>query len=504
MLHDKRISLELLTRFNEFISTHIGLHFTENRREELERGANETAKEFGFSDTEACINWLMNSSLSRAQVEILSTYLTVGETYFFRDNESFDMLERNILPILLAHNGQHSHQVRVWSAACSSGEEVYTLAIIFNRFKKNFDSCDVHIMGTDINRKALKKAETGIYSEWSFRNTPNFIKTEYFNRIDKNSYQVKPHIKEMVRFCYLNLAEDAYPSLINDTNGIDIVFCRNVLMYFSTQKATEVVDKLYRSLVKGGWLFVAPTDSFHVINRPEFQRDPNCTGAFCKEEKKEESGFFSIPVFPQQPPVTNFPITNPLVEPNREQFQTSMAITEKETKEIFEKTMNYYKQKMYSRSLVGLEKLAVMESKGLLPPVLQKETGNIYASLARAYANIGRLSDAASSCQKALDIEKLNPSFRYLDAVINMERGNEENAVKSLKKCLYADPNYILAHFTMGNILQRQNQKEDALRHFKIAQTLLEQHQPEDIVSEEEGLTAGRLREVVRMIVEKT
>jgi chemotaxis protein methyltransferase CheR len=122
--------------------------------------------------------------------------------------------------------------------------------------------------------------------------------------------------------------------------------------------------------------------------------------------------------------------------------------------------------------------------------------------LARAYANLGKLDNAVQWCRKAITTDKLNPGYHYLLVTISQEQGNQAAAVQSLKKCLYIDPNFILAHFTLGNILGRQKDFKGSHRHLSIALSLLESHGDEDIVFLEEGLTAGRLREIIKTTLE--
>ncbi len=255
----------LLPHFSEFLAQRIGLYFPPERGCDLLRGIEAAAREFGFQDAAACMQWLLSTPLDRNRIEILACHLTVGETYFFRDPQIFEALKARILPVLIQFRRQCGPTLRIWSAGCATGEEAYSLAILVQRMIPDFRQWHITILGTDINPHALAKAESGSYGEWSFRNAPDWLKNGYFRPTEKGRYEIIPSVREMVTFAYLNLMEDSYPSLINNTNAMDIIFCRNVLMYFEPAPATQVVRRYCLSLVDGGWLVISPTEGYRIM-----------------------------------------------------------------------------------------------------------------------------------------------------------------------------------------------------------------------------------------------
>jgi chemotaxis protein methyltransferase CheR len=117
---------------------------------------------------------------------------------------------------------------------------------------------EVVVLATDINPRVLDRARQGGYGEWSFRNTPPWVKSHYFRRLGDGRYEILPRIRRVVEFAYLNLVEDMYPSLPTNTNAMDLILCRNVLMYFDPALAKKVVGRFHRCLVPDGWLVVSP------------------------------------------------------------------------------------------------------------------------------------------------------------------------------------------------------------------------------------------------------
>ena len=258
------ISDMLLARLSEFVAATMGLHFPKERWRDLERGVLNAARDFHFNNPEQCIHWLLSTAITKHQIEILASHLTVGETSFFREQKSFEVLEKHILPALINTRRGTDQHLRIWSAGCCTGEEPYSIAICIAKLIPDLTAWNITILATDINPHFLKKATQGEYKEWSFRTTPREIKESSFIRRD-GRYVILPHLKKLVTFSYLNLAEDIYPSLVNSTNGMDIIFCRNVLMYFAPEQVVKVIKNIYHSLVDGGWLLTSPSDASSAL-----------------------------------------------------------------------------------------------------------------------------------------------------------------------------------------------------------------------------------------------
>jgi chemotaxis protein methyltransferase CheR len=162
--------------------------------------------------------------------EAIVAEMTIGETYFQRDPAQFDLLRRQLLPQLLADRDA-DRPVRVWSAGCASGEEPYTVAMLFDELSA-LDRAQ--IVGTDIARQRLEDAQRGVYSQWSLRGAADDFRAKYFRERGR-FFELVPAIREQVDFRYLNLAEDRFPSLSVGIWGMDVILCRNVLIYFDRE-----------------------------------------------------------------------------------------------------------------------------------------------------------------------------------------------------------------------------------------------------------------------------
>ena len=280
--------MSLLSQLSDIVAARTALHFPRERWNDLESKAVTAAGEFGFADAEAFIRWLASTPVTREQIEMLASHLTISETYFWREPQVFEALVEHILPELVRSREGSGKLLRIWSAGCSAGEEPYSIAMAIRRVIPSPDDWNITILATDINPRILRKAHAGVYGEWSFRNAPPWLREKYFLRRDGrqagNNYR---KYRKMVTFAYLNLAEDIYPSPLNNTGAMDIIFCRNVLMYFAPAHASRAIEGLYRSLVNGGWLMVSSSElSQHLFS----QFSPvNFPGAIVYRKETTES-----------------------------------------------------------------------------------------------------------------------------------------------------------------------------------------------------------------------
>ena len=209
---------------------------------------------------------MLREPWSLQQLDLLASHLTIGETYFFRDRACFDALAEHALPALIRARRNGEKRLRLWSAGCCTGEEAYSLAILVQQVLPDAEQWQVSILGTDIHPGFLRKAAEGVYGEWSLRGSSDRFKLRYFSRTGDGHYQITDSIRRMVQFAPLNLAQPGYPSLVPATDGIDLILCRNVLMYFSAAQFQAAVARLHQCLAPDGWLAVSASE----VSRSQF------------------------------------------------------------------------------------------------------------------------------------------------------------------------------------------------------------------------------------------
>ncbi|RKH25943.1 chemotaxis protein CheR [Corallococcus sp. CA041A] len=199
--------------------------------------------------------YLREVSFDNALLDDLLTELTIGETYFFRTHEHFDHLRRVVLPELHERQGP-GHLLRAWSAACSSGEEPYSITALL--MAEGWED-HMTVRATDVSRTALRRAQQARYTDWSLRG-PSADRMRPHLKQEGRFYQLSQDVKRHVQLGYLNLALETWPSAESGLWQLDVIFCRNVLIYFNRATIEGVARRLHASLDDGGYLFTGPSD----------------------------------------------------------------------------------------------------------------------------------------------------------------------------------------------------------------------------------------------------
>ena len=477
------------SRLSALIADRLGLHFPPERWDDLQRGLAGAAREFGFDDPAACADSLLSVSPTKEQIQVLASHLTIGETYFFRERATLQALSESVLPELIRSRRGREQRLRLWSAACCSGEEPYSLAILLHQILPDLHDWRVTITATDINARFLQKAAAGVYGEWSFRNAPPGLKERYFTPVAKGRYAIAPEIRNLVTFAHLNLVEDVYPSLETDTNAMDVIFCRNVLMYFTGSQMQNVVRNLRRSLVEGGWLVVSPSEASKAL----FPRFVNVNFPGAIFFRKSDVPAPAEPLLPDLPAFFVPALAEPLEWPASASVGAA-PVLEPELAETSASPLasaeSLYQGGRYEECVLFL-----LESSDGSP-----SEPRAFSLLARALANQGKLDAALSWCERWIASDKMNPASHYLRAVVLVEQGQEQEARTSLQRAVYLDPDFVLAHFALGNLARNRGKNAPAGKHFANALHLLNRYRPEDPLPESEGLTAGRLAETITSI----
>ncbi len=237
----------------EVVDRRFGLRETDYGASRLEQALADVLPRTEFDNATELLQSLGDADNPRWLFELVE-YLTVGETYFMRDPAQIAALRETILPDVVARR-QAERQVSVWSAGCSTGEEVYTLAILLASIELAAD-WDITLVGTDVNRASLRIAREASFPEWSFRATPAEIRERYFEPTETR-WRLKEPVRRMARFAWMNLAADP---LFPPSTDLDLVVCRNVTIYFDADAAQRLYGALIKSLAVGGWLMLGPSD----------------------------------------------------------------------------------------------------------------------------------------------------------------------------------------------------------------------------------------------------
>lgn len=478
-------SESLLAQLSERVGAQMGLHFPPERWRDLEVGIQSAARESGAADVTAYARDLLAARLTQQQIDELAHALTIGETYFFRDPRSLKVLNDVVLPELIRSRRETTQRLRIWSAGCCTGEEAYSIAIMLERLLPDFDDWKVTLLATDINARFLKKAVEGVYGEWSFRGAPDWLKEAYFKQVAPRHFAILPRIRERVTFAYLNLSQDVYPSLDTNTNAMDLILCRNVLIYFSSERAAVVARNFHHALVASGWLLVSAVETSATFRN--YFVPQSFDGAILYRKKEPAAAVPESVVAPAELPLQaeiRIPAPQPAALVPRQAGAKEKAINS------------------YDMALALFERGRYVEAAASLIQSVGAATPNVASAtlLARTYANLGELAEARSWAERAIAADRTDAASHYLHAMILEEQNLIADAFVSLQRTLYLAPGFVLAHFALGNLTLRQGKRAESARHFNNALDFLKNYGDEAVLPYSDGMAAGRLREMIHSI----
>ncbi|MDY7079723.1 MAG: CheR family methyltransferase [Chloroflexota bacterium] len=498
-------------RFSKLMQERYGLHFPDSRRADLERGVRQAFAASTCADMNEYYRLLQNSESSEVHFERLANALTISETHFFRDAGQVDALYSHVLPQIISRR-RALRTLRIWSAGCASGEEPYSIAMLLRELLPDVDEWSITILGTDINTEAIERARRAVYSEWAFREErAKQWRPRYFRRRG-NHYELTPVIWRMVTFSPINLVEDNYPSYESNTTLMDLILCRNVMIYFTEPVSRSIVDRFYNCLTYGGWLVVGHAEHsltnyrrFQVHNFPNailYQR----TG---QPQPPSQDWEWRAPPTEEERLARIFSVIEGVAPPTEAEERRPRPIEpEPEPEPKPQPEMNH----IYIHTLGRLGHVDPLErAKELLGygrsedarDLLMKMIGagtndaSVYAFLGQACANLGDWEDAERWCRQAILLDKLALEAYYILALVLQHQGELDEAIAAMKRVIYIDRHYVLGHFGLADLYRNNGQLPQALKSLDNARHLLDMCAENEFILGSGGITAGSLRQAI-------
>jgi chemotaxis protein methyltransferase CheR len=253
--HHLELPDDVFRLLREQIYKRSGMWFSDTSKYLLQKRLSPRARELNFDSFQKYFYFLQYDPRADAEFDQVFDLVTTNETYFFREPAQLTAFIEEIIPDLLARKSVK--KIRIWSAGCSSGEEPYSLAMLLQEAGW-YDHAAFEIFASDINQSVLGKARKGQYRENAFRATTPVLREKYFTRESESLWRVKDEIRNRVSFGRLNLYDEARVSLLGH---LDVVFCRNVIIYFDDASKKVVVNNFYNRLIDGGYLLLGHSES---------------------------------------------------------------------------------------------------------------------------------------------------------------------------------------------------------------------------------------------------
>jgi chemotaxis protein methyltransferase CheR len=456
-------------------------------------------------------------------LERLTAELTVGETFFFRNDYHFRALAEHVLPRILQEN-EPTREIRVWTAGCATGEEPYSLAILLDQLLAErgararsighrpsavghcptrqspiagrLSDWHVSILATDLNPAFLERARRGRYREWSFRGTNIHQDRTYF-ALEGKEYCLVPRIREHVRFSYLNLVKDVYPSPLNGTLGLDLIVFRNVAIYLKPEVVNAIIDRFYSALRPGGWLLLGETE-LNVAGTQQFEVRRLDRATFYQKQhdsatRREPSPpTVPPPVLPaaRQPPAVTMSRVPLVPEPAPLAARSSAAAEPTPTRSLWERLEHHLDRQEYAKAERLVETLPGREASAA-------------ARLRYVLHLVGcaEIPRAKEMLEKCLRDEPLLIEAHLLKASLAEESGDLDEAESEYRRALYIDRKCLMAHFHLALVQQEKGDLRGARRSLEIVLDLTLDCDPHRLVEHSDGVCYGRLREMAEVIL---
>lgn len=248
----------------DFIYEQCGIYIADNRKYLLENRLGNRLKKLNLRNFDEYYNFLRYDAARNAEMKKLFEVITTNETSFYRNPPQLQVFQEKVLTEVVEAARNGGRKLRIWSAGCSTGEEPYTIAMIIHELlQADIGNWDIRITANDLSERVLESARKGVYNDYTLRTTPKEIAQRYFD-LDDGVNTVRPEVKKLVSFGQINLRDRAQ---IKRVERSQIVFCRNVIIYFDDAMKKQVISSFYDNLLPGGYLIIGHSESLHNITR---------------------------------------------------------------------------------------------------------------------------------------------------------------------------------------------------------------------------------------------
>ena len=266
-----KIDQESFDRLCTYVTREYGIKLPVSKKTMLESRLNKKVKSLGMRSYKEFINYIFSEEGKRTELFNVIDLITTNKTDFFRESAHFHFLTQDFLPSY--QKEKVNHNLKIWSAGCSTGEEPYTIIMALEEYKKKHLEMTYSLLASDISLRVIQSAHEGIYTIDKIAAIPLDMKRQYFlrSKLNPTLVRVKPQFRRKIEFKRVNLMDNSYGLLKND---YDIIFCRNVLIYFDKMKQEEVILKFCNLLKPGGLLFLGHSESILGMKLPLTQVKP--------------------------------------------------------------------------------------------------------------------------------------------------------------------------------------------------------------------------------------
>lgn len=459
-------------KFHDFLIRYSGLHFERRNIKVLERGLESRMAALRITSYSDYYEYLVQNMERRQELQKLIQLLTVGETFFFRYNAHFEALAKNTLSGLMKLPTKKG--LRIWSAGCSTGEEPYSIAMAIMEAIPDWKNRDIRIFATDINSRSLKRAKEGVFGSWKMRVTPKHYIEKYFDVIGE-SYVIRSEVKSLVDFSYFNLQS----SLPLTSEPFDIIFCRNVMIYFTTATTKKVVEMFADSLTPGGYLYMGHSETLLNVSS-RFERHIQDASFYYRKKAAPEAEA-------EKPPVKTLllPVQKPLKAEESVKISPEAALAivkpaeEINPDDLFIQGLALLHQENYAKADETFRDLLLIKP---------QHTGAILAE-GQIHLAQGRNEEALNCCDKALGLNDLLPEGYFLRGLLFEMDDRVDDALEEYRKAVLLKIDFVMPHYQLGKLCFRTGDIKSSARELRNCVKLLEKAGREAVIPFSGGLS---------------
>ncbi len=498
MVLDQALQINLSTKVRD----RLGFHFPESKFDELWKRMQYCLPALNLEANEEGVTTLLSWHWDERVIDKMVPYLTIGETYFFRDPRFWDHFQSVIVPELIKLlQSKARYEIAIWSAACSTGEEPYTIAMLLQQILPPELRVHFKIYASDLNRSFIDNAQKGLYPKWSMRAIPDTYLNRFFTE-NQGKFQLSKEIRDSVRFFQHNLVEHKQASCIIPLK-FDLILCRNVLMYFESEQIKQVIEKLGSQLYEGSCMVLSPQDLWHANECLDLETisytdlmllrrrlDPSMERHAGLRFQHEIRGSVQT-IAGAKNDLSASKATTPDGEMRPAVQAASPGIFQEKLHEELPISVPL-------ELLVKLGKFAQAAEQVRQRIEAGANTEENLKFLVQFQINQGDLSAALISCDKAIKSYPLSPSFYYLKSSLLQELGDLSGAIKVLQQAIFLEPDFIIAHFALFNLYRKLGKESQEMVSYKNVVRLLEKVHSDQTIPESDGLTAAQLLSVIK------
>lgn len=455
-----------LTPFKNFIRNKCGFRFNDMRSYNLEKGIRSRMASIGAKSYEDYHRLVLSDE---KEFNSLVSFITVNETYFYRESVHLRLLSDMIVPELL-NVKRAGQKIKILSAGCSTGEEPYSILMaLIEKYGESALSI-FSIAGVDIDSRTVSKAKEGIFTSYSFRNFPDELIEKYFIRMDKNSYKIKDYLREGISFTVFNLMSDSYPqSLMN----MDVIFYRNVSIYFDSEIQRRIFEKLSDALTEKGFIILSSTETMsHNVGMMTLEEVGKVfvyrkeLGAASDNMGKCENIKKPIESHSEVKKTSHFkkPVDDSCADRRvHAASATGLKTTDLNINVAFQEALAMANAKRYSDALECVD--AIVKKN----PDFKKA----YALKAGILINQKQLEAAERICLMSIEKDRWCTESALLLGIIAKIKEDYDSAVSKFKEAIYINSSCWLAHLYLAEIYRTKDDIEKSCREYEITMNLI-------------------------------